>query len=245
MTVRLLLVSIRIELAMFLREPANVFFTLALPVLLVSINAGNTPWPALREAGLTTADGITPGLIVMVILTAGLMVLPETVAGYRERGVLRRLRVSPIRSWQVLAAQAGLQALVTVIGLVLLTGLAVVAFGARLPVLAPFVLALSTALAAVLGVGFLIAGRAPTTRSAQAIGAALYFPALFVSGAVIPEEGLPAAVRAINDWLPFSYLVDGLRAAWWHGEVDGTALGVGIATAAVCAAAATRLFRWS
>lgn len=245
---RLLTVSTRIELALFMREPAAVFFTLALPALLLAINAASDPWSALAGKGLTTADGLAPGLIVMVILTGGLMALPETLAGYRERGVLRRLQASPMRSWQVLGAHAGAQALVTVVGLVLLVGIAIAAYGARLPGgvgLAALALALLVALAAVLGVGFLIAGIAPTTRTAQAIAAALYFPAIFISGAVIPREGLPAAVRAIGDWLPFSYVVRAVRAAWWDGRFDLPALGIGVVTAVLAAGVAARLFRWS
>ncbi|HET6706659.1 ABC transporter permease [Amycolatopsis sp.] len=245
---RLLTVATRIELALFLREPAAVFFTLALPALLLVISAGSTPWPALQADGLTTADGLVPGLIVMVMLTAGLMALPETLAGYREHGVLRRLQASPMRPWQVLGAHAGTQAAVTAVGLTLLAGIAIAAYGARLPGgagLAALALALLIALAAVLGVGFLIAGVAPTTRTAQAVGAALYFPAIFISGAVIPREGLPVAVRAIGDWLPFSYVVQGVREAWWDGRFDLPALGIGAATAVLAAGAATRLFRWS
>lgn len=245
---RLLTVATRIELAIFLREPAAVFFTLVLPALLLVFNSAADPWPELQASGLTTADGMAPGLILMVMLTAGLMAMPETLAGYRERGVLRRLQASPMRSWQVLGAHAGTQALVTVVGLVLLAGIAIVAYGARLPSgvgLVALVLALLVALAAVLGVGFVIAGVAPTTRTAQAVGAALYFPAIFVAGAVIPREGLPAAVRAIGDWVPFSYLVQGVRTAWWDGRFDLPALGIGAATAVLAAGLATRLFRWS
>jgi ABC-2 type transport system permease protein len=248
MTVRLFSVATRIELAMFLREPAAVFFTLALPALLLVFNAAAVPWPSLEDHGLSTADGLAPGLILMVMLTGGLMALPETLAGYRERGVLRRLQASPMRSWQVLGAHAGAQALVTVIGLALLAGIAIAAYSARLPGgvgLAALALALLVALAAVLGVGFVIAGVAPTTRTAQAVGAALYFPALFLSGAVIPPEGLPAGVRAIGEWVPFSYLVQAVREAWWYGRFDLPALGVGAATAVLTAAVATRLFRWS
>jgi ABC-2 type transport system permease protein len=248
MTMRLFSVATRIELAMFLREPAAVFFTLVLPALLLVFNSAGDPWPALRAAGLTTADGMAPGLIMMVMLTAGLMAMPETLAGYRERGVLRRLQASPMRSWQVLGAHAGTQAAVTVVGLILLAGIAIAAYDARLPGgvgLVALALALMVALAAVLGIGFLIAGVAPTTRTAQAIGAALYFPSIFISGAVIPREGLPAAVQAIGDWLPFSYLVQGVRAAWWDGRFDLPALGVGVATAVLGAGVAARLFRWS
>jgi ABC-2 type transport system permease protein len=244
---RPLAVCTRIELALFLREPAAVFFTVALPVLLLLLFGSADPPAQLQAAGLTLADMLVPGLIVMVMLTSGLMALPETLASYRERGVLRRMHASPLRSWQVLGSHAGAHGLVNLAGLVLLVGLAVF-FGARpaggVGILA-LVVALLAAAAVVLSVGFLIASVAPTGRTAQAIAAALYFPAVFVSGAAIATEALPEVVRKIGDWVPFSYAVDAIRSAWIDGQFNWTALAVVAATAAVAAVAASRLFRWS
>jgi ABC-2 type transport system permease protein len=244
---RPLTVYTRIELALFLREPAAVFFTLALPVLLLTLNGSGDVPPEFAAAGLKAAGLVAPGLIVMVMLTGGLMALPETLASYRERGVLRRLHASPLRPWQVLGAHAGTQAAVIAAGLVLLIGLAI-AFGSRPPSglgSVAMLVAVVASAALVLGVGFLIASVAPTGRTAQAIAAALYFPAVFVSGAAIPREALPEVVRSIGEWLPFSYAVNALRSAWIDGQVNFAALAVVTATAVVAALAASRLFRWS
>jgi ABC-2 type transport system permease protein len=244
---RTLAVGTRIELALFLREPAAVFFTLALPALLLALFAPGDPPPQYQAAGRTLADMMIPGLIVMVMLTSGLMALPETLASYRERGVLRRLHASPMRSWQVLGSHAGAHSLVNLAGLVLLVGMAV-GFGAR-PSGGVGLLALGVALlaaaAVVLSVGFLIASVAPTGRTAQAIAAALYFPALFLSGAATPSEGLPETIRNVGEWLPVTYAVNAIRSAWLDGQFNWPALAVVAATAIVASVVASRLFRWS
>lgn len=67
------------------REPAALFFTLALPLLLLTLNggAGNAPQEMFGGAGLV--DALTPGLLLMVMCTSGLMALPETLLLPRAR----------------------------------------------------------------------------------------------------------------------------------------------------------------
>jgi ABC-2 type transport system permease protein len=234
----------RVELALLLREPAAVGFTLVLPLLLLALNGGdNAANPDFGGAGLV--DVLIPGLIVYVIATSAVMTLPETLAGYRERGILRRLRISPLRPWQILGAHATVHAAMAVAGLGLLLTAGFAAFDLRLPASAPAVaLAVVLSVAAIIALGFLLAAVAPTARTTQAVAAAIYFPAIFVSGAVIPREALPDVARRVGDALPFTYAVDAIRSAWSGGTVDLAALAVLAATAVVAAAVALRAFRW-
>lgn len=235
----------RVEVALLLREPAALFFTLGLPLLLLTLNggAGNAPQEMFGGAGLV--DVLTPGLLLLVMCTSGLMALPETLAAYRERGFLRRLRVSPLRPWQILGAHAATHLTVALLGLVLLVGVGRVAFGLHSP--AAWGLAV-TAIAAsavmVVAVGFLLAAITPTVRTAQAISAAIYFPAIFVSGVVFPTEALPELARRIGEILPFTYGVRAIREAWTVGAVDWTAFAVLAATVVVAVAVGLRTFRW-
>ena len=82
----------RVEFALLMREPAAVAFTLGLPLVLLALNGGdgNRPDPALGGAGLV--DVLVPGFLVYVMATSAIMALPETLANYRDRGILRRLR---------------------------------------------------------------------------------------------------------------------------------------------------------
>ena len=77
-------------------------FTLALPLVLLVLNAsdGNTPNPRFGGAG--TVDVLMAGYLVYVMATSAIMGLGETLADYRDRGILRRMRVTPLRPWQIL-----------------------------------------------------------------------------------------------------------------------------------------------
>ena len=66
----------------------------------------------------------------------------------------------------------------------------------------------------------------PSVRTTQAVAAAVYFPAIFVSGALFPREVLPTFAQRLGDVLPMTYAVRIIREAWTMGTIDGVALGV-------------------
>ena len=169
----------RVEFLLLLREPAAVGFTLGLPLVLLALNGGdgNRPDPDLGGAGLV--DLLLPGYLVYVMATSAIMALPETLADYRDRGILRRLRVSPLRPWQIIGAHAATHLAMIVVGLVLLVAVG----GRRLrPAGAGGVgrhgpRACARPRPRVLATGFVLGAVLPTVRTTQAVAAALYFPA--------------------------------------------------------------------
>jgi ABC-2 type transport system permease protein len=128
---------------------------------------------------------------------------------------------------------------------VLLIAVGLLAFDLRVPAAwAPTVLALVLSAASLISLGFLLGSVLPSVRTTQAVAAGLYFPAIFVSGALFPREVLPAFARTLGDVLPVTYAVRAIREAWTTGAVDGTALGVLAATTVVATAVALKAFRW-
>jgi ABC-2 type transport system permease protein len=84
----------------------------------------------------------------------------------------------------------------------------------------------------------------PTVRTTQAVSAAIYFPAIFVSGVVFPTEALPELARRIGQILPFTYGVRAIREAWTLGTMDWTAFAVLAATVVIAVPTGLHLFRW-
>lgn len=235
----------RVEFLLLMREPVVVAFTLALPLVLLVLNGsnGNDPDPDLGGVGLV--DTAVSGYLVYVMATSAIMALTETLASYRERGILRRLRVSPLRPWHIIGGHAATHLAMIVAGTVLLVSVAGVALDLNAPAgWAATVLAVVVAAASVLATGFLLAALLPSVRTTQAVTAGLYFPAIFISGAVYPRAALPEFAQNIGDFLPLTYAVDVILTAWTEGAVDGTAMGVLLAVSAVATAVALRTFRW-
>lgn len=117
---RTLATMIRVEAALLLREPSRAVLRPRSAAHPVGLNGsgGNVGQP--QFGGVGVVDVMVPRLILLVVCTSGLMALPETLANYRERGFLRRLRISPLRPWQILGSHAATQLVVAVAGLILL-----------------------------------------------------------------------------------------------------------------------------
>jgi ABC-2 type transport system permease protein len=233
------------ELKLFAREPAAVFFTLAFPLLLLWLNSrnGNTPTP--RLGGVGAIDALVPGYMAMTLATVGLTVLPTVLATYRERGILRRMAMTPISPAIVLGAHLLVQLLAATVGVAVLIGVAAAGFGLHLPA-APGGVAAAYVLGgvAIFAVGFLLASLLPTARAANTVGFVVYFPMIFLSGAAIPREMIPGGMRRIAEVLPLTHVVDGLRDSWSGAGTPVLALAVLGAIIGIAASLAARVFRW-
>ena len=235
----------RVESALLWREPAAVLFTLALPLLLLALNGSSGNVPQVSFGGVGIVDVMVPGYLVYVMMTSGLMALPETLADYRSRGVLRRMRVSPLRPWQIIGSHALTHLGMIALGVLVVVGVGVAAFGLTLPAaVVPTAMAVSLSAITTVALGVLLGSFLPTVRTTQAVAAALYFPAIFVAGAVYPREALPEFAQRIGDFLPVTYAVSAIRTAWSQGSVEWSALAVLAGATVVACVLSVRTFRW-
>src|SRR5438445_4516412 len=95
-----------VEFKLFLREPVGAFFTLVIPLLLLFVFGsvfGNQP--AAIMGGLGSVDVATPAYIAMIVGTTGMMTAPISLVTYREQGILRRYRATPLQPIMVIATQ--------------------------------------------------------------------------------------------------------------------------------------------
>lgn len=208
-----------IELKLQLREPVALFFTLAFPVMLMALFGvifGNDAEGSL--AGYGQVDLSVPGYIGMIIGTIGLLGIPVTLSNYRDQGILRRLRATPVQSGSILWAQVATQVVMAAIGVALLFIVGYTFFDLRIPggslAIIPAVLLGAFSFFAV---GFVLAGVMPTARTAQAVGMAILYPMLFLSGAAMPRLIMPETVQQIAALLPLTHVVILIEDLWLKG----------------------------
>ncbi|MCJ7586250.1 MAG: ABC transporter permease [Anaerolineales bacterium] len=233
---------------LFLREPVGAFFTLAFPLMMLFLFGsiyGNEPTPMFGGHG--TIDISIPAYTAMIIATTGLMSITITMATYRETGILRRLRTTPISPLVVLATQVVVVFAMTSLGMLLLVAAGKLVYHVRfegnaLSVLAGFVLSSLS----FFGLGFILAGIMPTARTAQIVGMVLLYPMLFLSGAGFPRELLPEAIKKVSAFLPLTYVVNLLRGLWvgetWSSHLLDAGVLAGMLIIGVILSAKT--FRW-
>src|SRR5512138_562685 len=111
------------EAKLFLREPASAFFSLIFPLLMLLIfGTIYGSGPAVPGTGSTreAIGNLIPGFTAMIIGMIGLMPVTITMATYRENGVLRRLRTTPVSPLIVMTAQVIVVFIMTGLGVLLL-----------------------------------------------------------------------------------------------------------------------------
>jgi ABC-2 type transport system permease protein len=236
------------SLKLYLREPIAAFFTMAFPVLMLVLFGsiyGNDPSPLFGGHG--TIDVSMPNYTGLILGTVGLLSIPITTAGFREQGILRRFRATPMRPLTYIAADLCTNLLMTLAGMLLLFVMGWVLyrveFGGQI---VSYLAAVVLGCLAMFSLGYVIASLAPGARMAQVVGMVIFYPMLFLSGAGMPIEILPESVRKISAFLPLTYAVNLLRGMWF-----GEAWSVHLKDVAVLAlmiivvgGVATRVFRW-
>src|SRR5512135_3758660 len=91
-----------VELKLFLREPVTLVFTLILPLIMLIVMGevfGRTADSSVYYRNVMAMDYYAPAYVGVVLAAIGLVAIPVHLAGYRERGVLKRFSASslPVR----------------------------------------------------------------------------------------------------------------------------------------------------
>jgi ABC-2 type transport system permease protein len=133
----------------------------------------------------------------------------------------------------------------TILGILLLLATARFIYGMSLPE-APFSVAAAFVFASLsfFALGFVLAGLFSRVRTAQVMGQVIYFPMLFLSGALLPREMFPDFIKRISDFIPLTYVVELVQDLWIEGTWNLTALTVLLGLLVVSVAVSARTFRW-
>lgn len=238
----------RVEGKLFARDPIALFFGLIFPGLLLLALGYLFPGfdePAADLDGARYIDVYGPIALVLGLATLGLVTLPPILGGYRQFGILRRLRTTPVHPARLLWAQLLVHLVVAILATTFAVLVVVAAFDVPFPE-SPLWFGLSFLLAAgsIFSIGLLVGALAKTSVAGQAIGMALYFPLLFFAGVWIPRSVMPGGLLMLSDLTPLGAAVQALEDSWFGATPSATSLLVMAAYALVVGLGAVRVFRW-
>src|ERR1051325_10642220 len=220
-----------LEIKIFLREPLGAFGSILFPVV-VFVLVGRFTGARLTPKSLSAGGFLRVGLplfVSVLIALSGVLSLVSIISIYREGGILKRLRATPLRPQTILTAHVLVKLTLTALTM----ALTVLAGKRYFPVadfpVFRFAIALLITMWSILSIGFLIASIVPTARFAQPIGAAILYPMIGLCGLFVPVHLMPPTLQAVSRVLPLTYavsLLEGIRKgeAWSKHMGDVAAL---------------------
>lgn len=242
--------QLRQEQRSFWRNPQSAFFTFVLPLALLAILGTVDSGPLPGQPGVRSVDALVPGIVVFGLLAAAYGNLASSIAVLRDEGVLKRIRITPLRPTTYLAGHivsslviAAFLSVTTIAGGWLL-------FDVHLQARAipGVVLALVIGAACLCALGLAVSGFIPNGQAAAPITNATYVPLAIVSGVFYPMHGLPAWLDFVVGLFPVRRIADALRAGFDPVHQAPVARPADLAVLAIWLLAgvliAQRSFRW-
>jgi ABC-2 type transport system permease protein len=238
---------VEVQAKLFLREPLALFFRIAFPAIMLVLFGtmwGNDIQPWISEE-FGYIDLQVPALAGMILGTAALTGLPVQTAYYRERGIFRRFKATPMPSWQWIMAEITTNYVLALLGMGVMVGIGRIFFDMNF--YGNWSLALTgftLSALAFMAFGYLIASLAPTPRIATVVGQLVYIPMLMLSGTMTPTNVFPDGLKAFAEWLPMTHVVILMQDLWLRGEWPMPSAWMLLGLLLVCGVASARLFRW-
>jgi ABC-2 type transport system permease protein len=206
----------RLEIRQFLRSREQVVFTLAFPVLMILVFG--SIFDGEIGGGVKFTQYFITGMIATGLMTTGFQALAIQIPMERDRGVLKRLRGTPMPKWVYFAGKVLMVAFIAVLETVILLAVATLFFDLDLPSGAQrwltfaWVAVLGTTACTLCGIAF--SSLARTGRSAPAVVTPVALVLQFISGVFFVFTELPTWMQQVAAIFPLKWMCQGLRAVF-------------------------------
>jgi ABC-2 type transport system permease protein len=192
----------------------------------------------VQQVGIVTRniryiDFFIPGVIGMTLLTTGVFGAVNTNGRYRELKIIKKLATTPLSKIEWILGMVGYQMILATISLVVILFFGYAIFGVTATI---DIYTVGLVVAASLlfpGIGMVLANFVKEAESADAAANAITFPMMFLAGTFWPRETLPDIMKIIANFMPLTYVNDGLRDALIYAEpaqaLTNTLIALGLA----------------
>ncbi|GMU41307.1 MAG: hypothetical protein AMXMBFR23_21730 [Chloroflexota bacterium] len=215
------------DLVIAISDPIGASVTTAsIQSVVQEVNLAMTGAPRVIEVAARTLDTeestyfafIAPGIIGMGLMSFATISLAGSLSRYREEGVLRRIRATPLAPWRFFASVVVAHLVIATAQIALLATFAQVLGGDVLRGGLPFLLVAAYGTLIFLNIGVIIAGRVQGRGAVEGAANAVTLPMMFLSGTFFPKEGLPDLIQPFVQALPLTHMLSALRGLTLDGE---------------------------
>jgi len=203
----------------------------------------------VEDESLKAIQYFTPGLLGWAVATGAMFGAALTLVTWRQKKILRRLRLAPVSTASIVGARVGVSVVIALVQTALFIGVGLIPFfGLQLAaywwMAIPLVVVGTLAF---LSLGLLAGAFSKTPEAASAVANLIVLPMAFLSGAFFPLEGAPSWLQSISQVLPLRHLVNAMLDVMVRGLPPSAVLpeiGILLAFSAVTAVIAVAVFRW-
>jgi ABC-2 type transport system permease protein len=203
----------------------------------------------VEDDSLKPIQFIAGGMLSWGVATSATFGAALTIVSWRKKQLLRRVRLSPVPVWTVVAARVGVSLVTAIVQGVLMIGIALTPpFGLQLTgdwwLILPL---LVFGTLSFLAIGLLVGAVAKTEEAASAMANFIVLPMAFLSGTFFDLSGAPGWMRAVSQAFPLRHMNDAMLDVLGRQQGPGVVVVpclVLLAFALVVTAVATRFFRW-
>ena len=207
---KMLIGQIKLETKLFLRDRRALFLTFAFPAIMILIFGA--VFNSQTVMGLPAINFILPGIIVMATMMVAMNNHALKITGDREKGIYRRLSLTPLQRQTLLMGQLCVRYLIVILTSALLIAVATLAFKAKLGGnYSLFLLVLTLGALVFMTLGFTLSSLVKNSQSAMSLCMVVFFPLMFLGGCFWTLDQMPAFLRVISDVLPTTHLNNALR----------------------------------
>lgn len=196
----------RVELLLFVREPAAMVFTMVLPLTLL-LFLGLAYGTEVTD-GIRNIDQSVPQIVVSTAINLGVLGVAVNISECRSSGVLRRYRLAPVPMWWFWWSQVVVGLLMFAASTAVLLTVVQVQYGVVMAGPVQFSLVLLVGLAFTFSAGVLLGSLDLPTRSVQIVGTVLFFVMFLGSGAALPRSSFPRWLELLSTANPMTPVVE-------------------------------------
>jgi ABC-2 type transport system permease protein len=213
---RLVLHEFRYDQKVFWRNSTAVFFTVMLPLIFLFIFATIFGNDEIEELGVNTTTYYVPAIVALAVISATTVALAVNLTTDRERGLLKRVRGTPLPTPVFVSGRVGNSLVISLLMVVLIAVLGRLVYGVSLPgqTIPALLVTLAVGAFAFSCLGFALTTIIPNEDAAPAVTNAIVLPLYFISGVFIPDSEIPVGVLDVADAFPVRPFFQAFFTAW-------------------------------
>lgn len=239
---------LKTELKLSLRGMDMFIFAICMPVVvivLLGIIYGDKP--SFADAEYTFLQQSFGAVSTIAICAGGLMGLPLVVSDYRNRKILKRLKVTPVKPITILLVEITIYCIYSLVSLALIYLVAFLFFDFQIiGSFWQFFLSFVLVMLSMFSIGMMVGGIAPNMKIASTVASILYFPMLIFSGATLPYEIMPNALQNFANILPLTQGIKLLKGTALGLPIDNIIFPIGLMVViiVICTTVSLKFFKW-